>query len=245
MDAALEALCARLSGGGTVAAEGARSLGVTLGSGRGARSVTGEPAADDAVGSAVVATRVGATAVVLVVTACGNAQLVALRWDGDGAVWQSTDRAGLVTDARPGGCRTTEARAEGRGMANDEPREIVAVFGSESEEGDEVRTPVLRVYRLTPAARLERLSADLPFGGTDDATGAAQRAEWVVDEALTVPRDLYVQLSPGRPGPGGLATQQVVRRTYRLQGSSLRLVDETTEAVRPVVPGTGVPLQVR
>ena len=115
-------------------------------------------------------------------------------------------------------------------------REVVVTFDSESEEGDEARDPLLRVYHLDADGALTPLSGDIGFGGTDDATGAVRGATWVVDEALLLPRDLYVQVQPERPGPGGSAPPFVVRRTYHLQGPRLVLVDETSSPLRPRSP---------
>ncbi len=228
---ALDALRASVLGEGRGAREAAAGLGLTLGASRGAIGITGEAAQDDAVREATVVQRVGTAAVMLVTSVCGDAWLVGLAWQG--GRWQAVNHHALVADARPGACRITRARAEACAMRSNVAREIVAVFSSGSEEGDEVRDPVLRLYHLGTDGKLDASSDDVPFGSTDDATGAVREAEWVVDEALQIPRDLYVQINPGQRGPGGASPAVVVRRTYRLDRARLVLVEERTEAYRP------------
>jgi hypothetical protein len=219
---------------GLVDLPSADPLGLTLARADGARALSGEPAPDDRVREASVVARVGASAAVLVTTACGDAWLVGVHL-ADGR-WSAVGRAALVDDARPGACRLSHAAGEARAMIDREPREVVVTFDSESEEGDEARDPLLRVYHLDADGALTPLSGDIGFGGTDDATGAVRGATWVVDEALLLPRDLYVQVQPERPGPGGSAPPFVVRRTYHLQGPRLVLVDETSSPLRPRSP---------
>jgi hypothetical protein len=228
---ALDALRVSVLGEGDGAREAAAGLGLTLGTSRGAIGITGEAARDDAVRDAAVVQRVGAAAVMLVTTVCGDAWLVGLAWQG--GRWQAVNRHALVADARPGACRITRARAEACAMRSSVAREIVAVFSSGSEEGDEVRDPVLRLYHLGADGKLDAWSDDIPFGSTDDATGAVREAEWAVDDALQIPRDLYVQINPGQRGPGGASPAIVVRRTYRLDRARLVLAEERTEAYRP------------
>ncbi len=228
--AALHALCDAVVRPGLASVTATRTLGITLAQSNGARTVTGDAATDDVVSEALVVTWVEDTASVLVTTACGDAKLVSLRWDGE--AWRTVDHAVLVGDAHPGACRSTEVHADARAMLGDLPREIVVSYGSASEEADSVRAPVLRVYALTPTGTLQALSGEIPFGGTDDTTGATQRGEWTVDEVLQSPRDLYIQLMPGRAGPGGAALPEIIRRTYHIVGGVLTLTDETHERVR-------------
>lgn len=226
---ALDALVA-----GLVDTPSAAPLGLTLARADGARALSGEPAPDDRVREARVVARVASSAAVLVTTTCGNAWLVGMHL-ADGR-WSAVGRAGLIDDARPGACRLSHAAGEARAMINRDAREVVVTFDSESEEGDEARDPLLRVYHLGDDGALTPLSGDIGFGGTDDVTGAVRGATWVIDEALLLPRDLYVQVQPERPGPGGTAPPFVVRRTYQLQGSRLVLVDESSSPLRPRGP---------
>ena len=232
--ASLEALVHALSTEGDEGHRAIDSIGLTLDRAGGARTLTGEAATDDRVRDASVVARVDDAAAALVTTACGDAWLVGLHLDAGS--WRAASRVAVIDDAHPGACRLTRASAASRAMRTAEAREVIVSFASESEEGDEARDPLLRVYELGPDGSLSALSGDIGFGGTDDTTGAVRDAEWVVDEALFLPRDLYVQVRPGTPGPGGTAPPFVVRRTYRLERGRLVLFEETSERVRPRSP---------
>jgi hypothetical protein len=232
--AALDALLRSLTADGAEASRSALAMGLSLDPSGGARTLTGEPAPDDRVREASVVARVGTSAAALVVTACGDVWLLGFGLvDG---VWRASTPVAIVDDAHPGACRITHASAASCAMLAREAREVVVTFDSGSEEGDEARDPLLRVYELGDEGALSALSDDIGFGGTDDTTGAVRDAQWVVDDALMIPRDLYIQVQPGSPGPGGTAPPYVVRRTYRVEHGRLALVEETSERVRPRGP---------
>ncbi|MFO0645754.1 MAG: hypothetical protein U0326_05915 [Polyangiales bacterium] len=209
-------------------------MGLTLDRSGGARTLTGDVAPDDRVRDASVVARVDGAAAALVTTVCGDAWIVGLHL-ANGA-WRASAPVAVVDDARPGACRITTRRPAA--MLTREARELVVTFDSGSEEGDEARDPTLRVYELGDDGALTALSGDIGFGGTDDATGAVRDAQWVVDDALMLPRDLYIQVQPGSRGPGGSAPPFVVRRTYEVERGRMVLVEETSERVRPRGPPT-------
>lgn len=216
-------------------ADGARrnatSLGVALARGAGALAITGDPAPDDRVAEATVVGRAGRSAAVLVVTACGNVWVVGLGYDG--GRWAPRAQAAVFDGARPGACRVTRAEAASRAMLSDAPREVVVTFVSESEDGGEARDPALRLFHLEPDGAVVALGGEVALGGTDDRSGAVRDGQWVIEETLQTPRDLYVQIQPGRVGPGGTAPQVVIRRTYRVRGRALEMVEETAGPYRP------------
>ncbi len=222
--------------------------GLTLAPSGGARTLAGEPEGDERIADARRVAAVGMSAAALVRSSCGNVWLVGLHLD-DGA-WRAVERAAVLAGAHPGACRIAHADASACAMREADAREVVVRFDSESEEGDEVHDPALRVFHLERDGRVARISDDLPFGGTDDQTGAVRDAEWTVDDALLLPRDLYVQERPGRRGPGGEAPRVIVRRTYRLRGPRLELADETRVPMRAnpspasASPATAPPLDL-
>ncbi len=218
------------------ARRGSVSLGVTLARGAGALAITGDPAADDRVAEVTVIDRVGRSAAVLVTTACGNVWVVGLHHDG---AWTHRAPLAVYAEARPGACRTTRAEGAARSMLTESPREVVVTFVSESEDGVDARDPMLRLYHLAPDGAVTALGGEVALGGTDDRSGAIRDGQWVIDEALLAPRDLYVQIQPGRVGPGGAAPPVVIRRTYRVRGEALDLIEETSFPYRPVGPREG------
>lgn len=191
----------------------------------GAREITGDRAEDDVVDAARVVVRVGASAAVMVTTRCGNAALVGLAWRERRWVHRATHA--VVGDARPGRCRVSRVTADARPMLTSEAREVIVTSRSRSDDGDDAPDPVLQLVHLGDDGALAVWARDVPFGREDDATGAITDAEWIVEEALMLPRDLYVELRPGRPGPGGRAPRELVRRTYRVVDGRLTLVDES------------------
>lgn len=190
-----------------------------------ARALTGEPAVDDGADAVRVVTRVGGSAVVLATTRCGNAALVGLAWRD--ARWEHRATHALADDARPGRCRLTQVTADARPMLSADAREVIATVRSRSEDGDDAPDPVLQLVHVGDDGALAVWARDVPFGREDDASGAVTDAEWIVEEALLLPRDLYVELRPGRAGPGGRAPRELVRRTYRVVDGHLTLVDES------------------
>lgn len=228
--AALEALAAS-------ARAGEATLGVALARGGGALAITGEPAPDDRIAEATVVGRAGRSAAVLVVTVCGNVWVVGAGYEG--GRWAPRAPVGVFVEARPGACRTTLARGAARAMLAEAPREVVVTFASESEDGAESRDPALRLFHLEADGALTPLGGEVALGGTDDRSGAIRDGQWVIEEALLAPRDLYVQIQPGRIGVGGAAPPVVIRRTYRVRGRSLELVEESSSPYRPVGAGEG------
>jgi hypothetical protein len=228
--ASLDALLAEARRGGP-------SLGVALARGAGALAITGDPAPDDRVTEAAVVDRVGRSAAALVSTACGNVWVVGLHF-GDGG-WTPRAPLAVYAEARPGQCRTTRAAGAARAMLTESPREVVVTFVSESEDGADARDPALRLFHLAPDGAVTALGAEVALGGTDDRSGAIRDGQWVIDEALLAPRDLYVQIQPGRVGVGGAAPPVVIRRTYRVREGRLDLVEETSFPYRPVGPNEG------
>jgi hypothetical protein len=114
-------------------------------------------------------------------------------------------------------------------LSGDTPREIVVVVASQDATGESLRGPFLSVYQVRPGGRIATLLADAPFGAMDDATGATTLGEYTVIPDVPAPRDLHVAIRPGRPGPGGPAPTEIVRRRYVLRGAHLELASETTE----------------
>jgi len=228
--ASLDALLAEARRGGP-------PLGVALARGAGALAITGDPAPDDRVSEVALVDRVGRSAAALVTTACGNVWVVGLHFDG--VRWTPRAPAAVYAEAHPGACQTTRAAGAARAMLTESPREVVVTFASESEDGVDARDPALRLFHLGPDGTLVALGAEVALGGTDDRSGAIRDGQWVIDEALLAPRDLYVQIQPGRVGVGGAAPPVVIRRTYRVREGALVLVEETSFPYRPVAPNGG------
>lgn len=224
--AALDALRAALATHALVDVPLARSDG--------ALAMTGDRADDDRLREVTLTTQVGASAAALAVTTCGNVWVLGLRYEG--GRWSQAARVGVVDEARPGACRTTQAEAAARAMLGTEPRELLVRYATESEEGDEARDPALRVVRLREDGGLDAYTGEAPLGDTDASTGAVREGQWTVEEMLDAPRDLYVQIQPGRPGLGGTAPPVILRRTYRLRGQALTMVEETSAPWVPPRP---------
>jgi hypothetical protein len=205
--------------------------GVSLAPSTGALAITGDAAPDDTVQRLTRVTHAGASAAILLETTCGNLSLVGMQWRR--GAWRAASHVAILDTAHPGACQRTHAEARACAMLEGSPREIVVTWETESEEGAAHVNPSLRVYHLHPDATLEALSHDLPFGGTNDQTGAVRDAQWVVDETFPLPRDLYIQVQPGRMGLGGNAPPFVVRRTYHLRNRLFELIEETSDPVRP------------
>lgn len=230
-DGALAALDAMVQG----ARRNEATLGVPLPRAGGALALTGDPAPDDRVTEATVLGHVGRSAALLVVTACGNVWVVGVAYDG--ARWAPRAPTAVFAEARPGQCQTTRAQGAARAMLTEAPRELVVTFSAESEDGVDARDACLRLFHLEPDGTVVALGGEVALGGTDDRSGAIRDGQWVIEESLLAPRDLYVQIQPGRVGPGGTAPPVVIRRTYRVRGRSLDLVDESSGAWRPVGAG--------
>jgi hypothetical protein len=220
-----------------IATPSAATLGLTLARAEGARTLTGERADDEALASVTLVQRVGDVAAVLATSTCGNAWVISLRVRDQR--WVAVAHEALVGDASPGHRRVSLARVRAIAMLDDEARELVAEYASESEEGDEARDPALRVFRLERDGALNARSGELAFGGTDDATGAVRSAEWLIEETFAPPRDLYVQVRPARRGPGGSAPPFVVQRTYTWRQGILVLAEEASARLRPPIEPTG------
>lgn len=213
-----------------------RVLGVPLAHADGALSLTGEPAADDRIAKVEVVGRVGCSAALLVLSTCGNVWVVGVVYEQ--GRWTPRSVVPVFDEARPGACQVTRAEGASRAMLTASPRELVITFASESEDGSEARDPVLRLFHLEADGAVVALGGEVALGGTDDRSGAVREGQWAIEEALALPRDLYVQIQPGRAGPGGSAPQVVIRRTYRVRGRALELVEERSLPYRAVTENT-------
>ena len=222
---ALEQLRARMAAGDARALSAAH---VVLDAASGAREMTGDEAVDDRVSSATLVTRVGDSAALLVITVCGNATLASVRWEA--SRWIAGERVELVGDMRPGRCGQTTVRAESLPLASDVRSEIAAVVTAQDATGESLRGPFLSVFQLQTHGALRVLLADAPFGAMDDVTGATTTGNYLVVEDVPAPRDLYVAIRPGRPGPGGAPVNEIVRRRYAIRGARLEMIQQTSEA---------------
>jgi hypothetical protein len=202
-------------------------VGLALERAAGAREMTGEPAADERVATAVVTARASDAAAMFVTTSCGNVALVGLRRAG--GVWSSAVRHAFVSQMHPGRCGRVEARASAIALSSDARREVAVVVATEDVTGETVTGPFLSVYQLGRGGALTPLLANAPFGSTDDTTGATTTAEYLIVEDIPAPRDLYVVIRPGRRGPGGPPPNETTRRRYALRSGRLELVQETTD----------------
>jgi len=225
--AALQAWVADLRAPDAEALGRVRALGVRVDASAGALSLTGERAPDDAVAGADAVLVRDAEAAVLVHTRCGNAYLLGVVARDRG--WALQSRMALVEGAAPGRCRQTRVRAEGRAMRGAVAREVVVEWVSVAEEGDELPATRLGVFTLPPGGELVRLG-DVEFGRVEEESGEVLEGTWEIDESLSLPRDLYVQLTPSRSGAAG---REIVRRTYSVTEGSLRMVDEERVPLRP------------
>ncbi len=228
--ASLAAWVEGLRGTGAAARERARALGIRVDSAGGALTITGERAGDDAVVGAEVVLHRGPEAAVLVHTRCGNAYLLGVVHRGDG--WALQSRVALVEGGGPGTCRQTRVTGASRAMLGAVAREVVVVWESVSEEGDELPAGRIGVFSLRPGGELGALG-DVEFGRVEEESGEVLEGTWEIDEALSLPRDLYVQLTPSRAGAAG---REVVRRTYRVQSGRLQMVEEERVPLRPRGP---------
>lgn len=208
----------------------AEAFGLRLQRADGALEITGERAPDEALTGANLVTHEGRSAAVLVTSNVGNVWVLGLRFEA--GAWRGVAREALVGDGRPGARLETAATAEARAMLGPARRELIATASVESDDGADARDPRLWVLALAPDGQLQRLG-EVPFGRRDPQSGAEVRGEWVVDETLARPRELYVQLSPGRRGPGGAAPPIILRQSYRIEGGRLELVEQSENIVRP------------
>lgn len=208
----------------------ARSAGVRVEAAGDARTLTGEPAEDDAVAVAETVLCRDDGAVVLVQTRCGNAYLLGLAPEASG--WSRRSVVALVEDASPGHLRRTRVAAASRAMLGPVAREVVAMWESVAEEGDELPAARLGVFSLGEEGALVA-RGDVEFGRVEEVSGVVLEGTWEVDEALSLPRELYVQLTPSRAGAAG---REVLRRTYRVTEGRLRLVEEERVPLRPRGP---------
>jgi len=103
------------------------------------------------------------------------------------------------------------------------------MWESVAEEGDELPAARLGVFSLGEEGALVA-RGDVEFGRVEETSGLVLEGTWEVDEALSLPRDLYVQLTPSRAGAAG---REVLRRTYRVTAGRLRLVEEERAPLRP------------
>lgn len=226
--AALQALAASMVGDEPAQRDRARAIGLVLRDAGGARTLTGEGAADDAVREATVLTSLDSVGAVLVTSRCGNAWVVALRWDG---AWRAGSVRALVDGARPGACLLTSVRAEAAAISTRALREILVAWRAEAEDGDSERVTTFSALRLDDAGRCDDLTGPVALGGEDDATGAAREGSWFVDDVLPPPRDVVLEVRPSRPGPGGQGVAQIERQVWRYAGARMVRVESVTEPV--------------
>ncbi|MFO0625732.1 MAG: hypothetical protein U0325_08965 [Polyangiales bacterium] len=226
----LQQLAASLMGASAAARARTRDLGVELADARGATGITGDPEADDAVVGAETLTRVDDLGALLVTTRCGNASIVAVRCEG---TWRPAGRAALVEGATPGARRITAARAEAVAVFERAPRELLAAWSSERDDGDSERATTFTAYRLAPDGALTDLTGPVAFGGEDDASGAGLVGRWYVDDVLPPPRDVVLELRPSHPGVDGVSLALIERQVWRPTRRGLQRVTRETEAVVP------------
>lgn len=226
----LDALAAALRGDAADARARGRALGLALSDARGATGITGEPEPDDVVTRAEALTRVGDVGALLVTTRCGNAAILAVRCAGQ---WRAAGRAALVEGATPGDHRLTTVRVEAASVLQRAPREILAAWSSERDDGDSERATVFSAYHLAVDGALTNLTGPVPFGGEDDATGAGVVGRWFVDDVLPPPRDVVLELRPSHPGVDGVSLALIERQVWRPARGGLVRVARETEAVVP------------
>lgn len=228
--ASLDALTLALVGDDDAARARGRALGLTLEDASGARALTGDPERDDAVREATVITALDGVAAALVASRCGNAWLVAMRWDG---AWRAAGRRAIVSAARPGACRVTAVRAEAAAVSTAALRELLVAWRSEDDDGDSARETTFTAFRLDDGGRLVDLTGPVPLGGEDDATGAAREGSWFVDDVVPPPRDIVLEVRPAHPGPGGAGASLIERQVWRVAGERMERVEAVTEVVVP------------
>jgi hypothetical protein len=231
----LDALAAALRGDSAEARARSRALGVELADAHGATGLTGEPEPDDVVTRAEALTSVGDLAALLVTTRCGNAAILSVRCAGQ---WRPAGRAALVEGASPGARRLTTVRAEVASVLQRAPRELLAAWSAERDDGDGERATTFSAFHLAPDGSLTNLTGAVAFGGEDDATGAGLVGRWFVDDVLPPPRDVVLELRPSHPGVDGVSLALIERQVWRPVRGGLARVARETEAVvprRPVV----------
>lgn len=227
----LTALAASLVGGSPAARAGARGLGVTLDDARGETNLAGDREDDDVVRGAELVVCAGGVGALLVTTRCGNAQLVSLRRTDR---WRLARRVALVDEARLGACLLTSARAQPAAVLGAAQTEILAAWSAERDDGDSERATVFGVFRVDAEGAIVDLTGRVPFGGEDDATGAAREGRWYVDDVLPPPRDVVLEIRPVHRGVDGVALTHIERQVWRLSGERLvRVLAESEPVARP------------
>ncbi len=229
----LDELASAVRGDSAGARARVRELGLTLADARGATGLTGEPEPDDVVTRVEVLTRVGDQGALLVSTRCGNAAILAVRCSGQ---WRAAGRASLVEGATPGDRRLTTVRVEAASVLQRAPRELLAAWSSERDDGDSERATTFSAYHLAVDGSITNLTGPVPFGGEDDATGAGLVGQWFVDDVLPPPRDVVLELRPSHPGVDGVSLALIERQVWRPARGGLERVARETEAVVPRRP---------
>ncbi|MEZ4390111.1 MAG: hypothetical protein R3A48_03360 [Polyangiales bacterium] len=232
----LTALATSLVGESPAARAAARELGVALEDASGETNLAGEREADDQVRGAELVVCAGGVGALLVTTRCGNAQLVSLRRTDR---WRVARRVALIDEARLGACLLSAARAEPAAVMGAAATEILAAWSAEREDGDSERATVFGVFRVDAEGGLVDLTGRVPFGGEDDATGAAREGRWFVDDVLPPPRDVVLEIRPARRGVDGVALTQIERQVWRPSGHRLvRVLAESTPMQPPATSST-------
>lgn len=226
----LTALAASLVGASPAARAAARELGVPLGDATGETNLAGEREVDDLVRRAELVVCAGGVGALLLTTRCGNAQLVSLRRTDR---WRLARRVALIDEARLGACLLTSARAEPAAVLGAAETEILAAWSAEREDGDSERATFFGVFRVDAEGGLVDLTGRVPFGGEDDATGAAREGRWFVDDVLPPPRDVVLEIRPVHRGLDGVALTHIERQVWRLSGQRLVRVLAESEPLAP------------
>jgi hypothetical protein len=224
-DAALQSLRAAVLRGDSVALT---SLGLTLGRG-GETEIDGARAADERVTQVDVPVRDADSAAMLVRTSCGNVRLLGLvRRAG---AWSARASLALVPAVTPGRCVRSSAVVQPVALRADPAREVALGVRWEDATADEVHGPSLWVAGLDAREGVVVLLEQVPFGGTDDRTGASTEGSLAVIDELPPPRAIFVEIRPGRRGAGGPAPGVRTIRRYEFRGARMDLVDEQQSAL--------------
>jgi hypothetical protein len=224
-EAALQSLRAAVLRGDSVALT---SLGLTLGRG-GETEIDGARAADERVTQVDVPVRDAGSAAMLVRTSCGNVRLLGLVRGPNG--WSARASLALVPAVTPGRCVRSSAVVQPVALRADPAREVAVGVRWEDAMADEVHGPSLWVAGLDAREGVVVLLEQVPFGGTDDRTGASTEGSLAVIDELPPPRAIFVEIRPGRRGAGGPAPGVRTIRRYEFRGARMDLVDEQQSAL--------------
>jgi hypothetical protein len=200
-----------------------RAWSIELGRG-GATEINGDRAEDERIVTAEIAVSDANSALLVLKTSCGNAQIVGLVREG--AQWSARRSQPLVPRAIVGSCVRSTVLAQPVALRGDPAREAAIGVRWEDAMGDEVHGPHLWVVGLDAQRGFTVLLERAPFGGTDDRTGATTIGSVAVIDELPAPRPLFVEIRPGARGTAGSAPNQRTVRRYELRGAHIELIDE-------------------